>query len=96
MIRRWTGVSSQGLSNHPLIGLRSQAESQEQPRRADMTGKLRQAEFSFIMLLVSNSFLPSIGETPSMGKALFVTKGHKALPSDFPTRLRIVKDAHLG
>lgn len=54
MIRRWTGVSSgvssQGLSNHPLIRFRSQAESREQPRRADMTGKLRQAEFSFIML----------------------------------------------
>lgn len=54
MIRRWTGVSSgvssQGLSNHPLIRFRSQAESQEQPGRADMTGKLRQAEFSFIML----------------------------------------------
>lgn len=58
MIRRWTGVSggvsgriaSQGLGNHALIPFPSQAESQEQPRRAGMTGKLRQAEFSNSML----------------------------------------------
>lgn len=58
MIRRWTGVSSgvrggvssQGLSNHALIPFPSQAESQEQPRRAGMTGKLQQAEFSFSLL----------------------------------------------
>jgi len=43
-----------------------------------MTGKLGQAEFSSIMLS-SNSFLPSIGETPSMGKALFVTDVHLCL-----------------